>query len=427
MRVGGLHPGCYCRRMAIDVRPIQDDELLPWLDAVSTGFLDRPDIAKIAEEVRPHWDLGRTWAAFDGDRIVGTFRSWGSELTVPGCRQVKASAVTGVGVLPTHRRRGILSAMVAAEHAAARERSEVVAMLYASEYAIYGRFGYGPATTAASWTLDTRATGFQPTAAGSGSVDLIATDQAGEETARTIFEAWRVRQPGEIWRRPITWHADFGRGGTGWGPAWKGFLLVHRDDAGIVDGYARYHADEKWEQRQPRTTLTVDDLHALTDDAYAGLWKLLAGTDWVVSLKAERRHLAERLPWLLTNQRAIVPSDVGEGLWINLLDLPRALEARSYERAGSLVLEVVQRAASDGERRSRILLDASPDGATCAATKESPDLTVDASALGAAYLGGTRLRHAILASGGDEHRPGALAEADALFATLDPPWSSSFF
>ena len=75
MRVGGLHPGCYCRPMAIDVRPIRDDELLPWLDALSTGFLERPDIEKIAEEVKTHWDLARVWAALETGRIVGTFRA----------------------------------------------------------------------------------------------------------------------------------------------------------------------------------------------------------------------------------------------------------------------------------------------------------------------------------------------------------------
>src|SRR6059036_3884187 len=96
---------CYCRPMPIDVRPIRDDELIAWLDAVSTGFQDRPDLEKIAEEVRPHWDLSRSWAAYEaGARIVGTFRTWGSELTVPGCARVKATAVTGVAVLPTHRR-----------------------------------------------------------------------------------------------------------------------------------------------------------------------------------------------------------------------------------------------------------------------------------------------------------------------------------
>jgi len=412
--------------MSIDVRPIRDDELVPWLDAVSTGFLDRPDIPKIAEEVRPHWDLARAWAAFEGGRIVGTFRTWASELTVPGCSQVKATAVTGVGVLPTHRRRGILSGMAAAEHDAARERGELVAILYASEYAIYGRFGYGPATTTATWTLDAKATRFHPRE-DSGALELIATDEAGEETAREVFEAWRIRQPGEIWRRPITWHADFGRGGTGWGPPWKGFLVVHRDGAGAVDGYARYHVEEKWEQRAPRSTLVVDDLHALTESAYAELWRFLATIDWVATVKAERRSPAERLPWLLTNARAAVPSEVGEGMWVKLLDIARALETRAYERAGSLVLEIIERDGAQGERRSRILLDASADGARAAATDRSPDLTVDAGAIGAAYLGGSRLRDAVIARGWDEHRAGALAEADALFATLDQPWASTFF
>jgi predicted acetyltransferase len=414
--------------MPVDVRTIHDEELGPWLDAASTGFLERPDIPKIVEEVRPHWDLARVRAAFETGRIVGTFRTWGTELTVPGCGLVKASAVTGVGVRPTHRRRGILSRMAAAEHEAARERGEVVAILYASEYPIYGRFGYGPATTMATWTLDTRATGFQQAAVGGGSVELIPPDEAGEATARDVFEAWRVRQPGEIWRRPITWQADFGRGGTGWGPAWKGFVAVHRDDRGTVDGYARYHIEDKWEQRQPRNVLVVDDLHGLTDDARAGLWQFLGAMDWVTSVRSERLNPRDRLPWLLTNARAAMLSDVGDGLWVKLLDIPRALTARTYERAASVVLDVIDGDGVDGEqRRTRVLLDASPGGATCAATKRSPDLALDASALAAAYLGGMRLRDAMIASGCDEHRPGALAEADALFAVLDAPWCSSFF
>jgi predicted acetyltransferase len=413
--------------MSIDVRPIHEDELVPWLDAVSTGFLERPDISKIAEEVRPHWDVSRNWAAFEADRIVGTFRSWASELTVPGCGQVKASAVTGVGVLPTHRRRGILSRLAAAEHDAARERGEVVAMLFASEYPIYGRFGYGPATTTATWTLDAKGTGFHASDGTEGTVELIPPDESGEATARDVFETWRVRRPGEIWRRPITWISDFGRGGSAWGPPWKGFVVVHRDEAGAVDGYARYHVDEKWEQRLPRSVLLVDDLHALTDRAYAALWRFLGTTDWVATVKAEKRSPSERLPWLLTNARAAVPSEIGDGLWVKLLDIPGTLAARTYDRVGSLALEIIEADGADGERRTRVLLDASSGGTTCRVTKRSPDLTLHASALGAAYLGGTRLRDAVLARGADEHRPGALAEADALFATLDPPWCSTFF
>jgi predicted acetyltransferase len=410
--------------MTLQIRPITDDEVPAFLEALNTGFLEREDVEAIAPAIRPLWDLDRTWAAFDGDRICGTFRSWASELTVPGGGRLPAAAVAAVTVLPTHRRRGILRGMVAAEHAAIRERSEAVGMLYASEYPIYGRFGYGTACQVATWTLDARSTSFHGEQA--GTVEIAAQDAAAAAAMRTVFEAWRLRQPGEIRRREFRWEQDLGLREVPWGPRWKGFLAFHRDASGAVDGYARYRAEDKWEQRQPRVPLTVDELHALTDDAYAGLWRFLAETDWVAAVKAGSRHPGERLPWLLTNARAAVVSDVGDGLWVRLLDVARALEARSYDREASIVLELIDPEAVGG--RMRLALDAGPDGASCRATNGSPDLTLNVAALGAAYLGGTGLRDAVVASGGaDEHRSDALAEAHRLFRTLDEPWCSTFF
>jgi predicted acetyltransferase len=130
--------------MGIDVRPIRDGELVDWLDAQTTGFLERPDVTKVADEVREHWDVQRLFGAFDGDRVVGTARTWPTEVTVPGNRTIKASALTGVAVRPTHRRQGLLRRLLGAEHAAARERGEVASLLHASEALIYDRFGYGP-------------------------------------------------------------------------------------------------------------------------------------------------------------------------------------------------------------------------------------------------------------------------------------------
>jgi predicted acetyltransferase len=406
------------------VRPIREDELATYFDAMSTAFLERPDVEKLAEEVKVNWDLSRAWAAFDGDRICGTFRSWGSELTVPGGRRLPASGVSAVTVLPTHRRRGTLRAMAAAEHAASRERGEVVAALYASEYPIYGRFGYGPATRAATWTVDALTTGFHEPAG--GSVELARpADRDALEGVKGVFDAWRRRQAGEMMRRDYRWQYDLGLRPTAWGQDWKGYLALHRDEAGAVDGYARYRAEEKWENRQPRNILKLDELHALTDDAYRTLWRFLVETDMVATIKAEGRSPNERLPWLLTNARAAVVSDVGDGLWVRLFDVPQALAARSYEREAALVLEVIDAEAPDG--RLRLLLDATPEGASCSPTDRSPDLTVDVAAVGAAYLGGTRLRDAVLSRGADEHRAGALAEADALFRTSEEPWCSTFF
>jgi predicted acetyltransferase len=420
--------------MPIDIRAIRDDELRDWIDSLTIGFLDRPDIDKIAADVRPHWDLARAWAALDDGRVVGTTRTWPTQLTVPGNAQVPASAVAAVTVRPTHRRRGLLRRLLGAEHAAARERGEVVSLLYASEYPIYGRFGYGTAVQTASWNLDVSATGFHDAAGGhAGSVDFIAADQAGADTITAVYEAWRLTQPGEIWRRPVMWQSDLGLA-VPWGDAWKGFLVVHGADDGAIDGYARYHVDAKWEHRQARSTLVVDDMHALTADAQMALWRFLASVDLVTSVRADRRHPADRLPWLLTNARAAEPFEPGDGMWVKLHDIPTALGARSYEGTGWLVIEVIVPADADTgadggttPRRVRVALDVSEDGARAVETDRSADLTIDAGALGAAYLGGTRLRDAVLARGWDEHRAGALAEADALLATADPPWCSTFF
>jgi predicted acetyltransferase len=410
--------------VSIETRRIRDEELPEFVETMSAAFLERPDVEKVIAQVRPLWDLERVWGAFEDGRMCGTFRSWSTELTVPGGEGIPAASVSAVSVLPTHRRRGILSGLVAAEHGAMRERGEAVAMLYASEYPIYGRFGYGPGTREATWTLDTRGTGFHghPT----GGVELAKPDLDTAAAMKGVFEAWRVRQPGELRRRDFRWEYDLGIRESVWGPTWKGFVAFHRDASGSVDGYVRYHVEDKWEQRQPRNVVNVDELHALTDESYASLWRFLAEMDWAATVKAERRGPAERLPWLLTNARAAEMSGFGDGLWVRLIDVARALQARMYEREGSIVLEIVDREAAGG--RTRVLLDAGPAGAACSETDRSPDLTLDVAALSAAFLGGVPLRNAVAARGGvEEHRTGALADAEALLRTRDEPWASTFF
>lgn len=408
----------------IEIRPIEAAELEPWITSLGTGFLERSDAARVAAEVVHLWDLSRTWGAFDGG-VVGTLRTWATQLTVPGGGQLPASAVAAVTVLPTHRRRGLLRRMIGTEHAASRERGEAVSLLYASEAVIYGRFGYGIGCQAATWTLDALATGFH--GPNPGGVELARIDDATRDEAIAVFDTFRRGQVGEIRRRDYRFDMDLGLRESAWEGRWKGWLVIRRNAAGQADGWARYRVDEHWEQRQPRNVIKIDDLVALNDEAYAALWRFLAEIDLVSTVKAERRSPGERLPWHLTNHRAAVPSDVGDGLWVCLLDVPRALEARRYEGTASLVIETLEAPGTGEQRSQRVHLDASPDGATCRATDRAPDLTLDVAALGAAYLGGTRLADAVIARGWDEHRPGALAEATALLATLDPPACTTFF
>ena len=408
--------------MTIEIRTVRADQYADYVRAIGIGFLDRPDADAVAAQVSTSWEPARTWAAFDGALICGTFRSWATELTVPGGQALPASAVAGVTVLPTHRRRGILTRLAAAEHAAIRDRGEAVGLLNATEYPIYGRFGYGPGCRVATWTLQVGRTGFHGDPA--SGIELVAPDADAVDTIRSVFEAWRSRQPGEIRRRDVRWEDDLGLRPSPWGPPWKGFLAVHRDAVGRPDGYARFRGQEQFVDRQPASSITVDELHALTDEAYAALWRFLAEVDLVTTVKADGRSPSERLPWLLTNARAAIPSELGDGMWVRLFDVPRALAARTYEREGRAVIEIVDPEAA---APVRVELDATPDGATCRPTDRSPDITLPVAALGAAYLGGARLRNLVIGTGADEHRPGALETVDALLRTAAEPWTSTFF
>ncbi len=410
--------------MAIEIRRVRPDELGESVEALTAAFLERPRIDDVVAELSPHWDLDRVWIARDETRVCGTFRSWATEITVPGGARLPAAAVSGVTVLPTHRRRGILRSMVAAEHAAIRERGEVMGLLHAAEYPIYGRFGYGPGTLEATWTLDTRtATVVRPA---TGRVAYVKPGPESLAAIRDVYERYREGQPGEIRRLDYRWEGELGLTPAVWGPTWNGFLVLHHDEADAVDGYARFtRSEDRWDGNRPNNVLTLDELHALTTDAYATLWRFLAEMDWVGSVKAPRRAREERLPWLLGDARDAQLTDLTDGMWVRLFDVAAALGARTYAHEGRLVIEVVDAERAAG--RYRVRLDAGPDGATCVETTEAADLTVPIEALGAAYLGGASLRSAVLAGGADEHRSGALASLDRLLRTLDEPWSSTFF
>jgi predicted acetyltransferase len=409
--------------MTIEIRSIAPDGFEAAVEVISSAFLDRPDVAKVATYLRDRWIPERAWVAYDGLRACGTFNSWPTELTVPGGAMLSVAAVSAVTVLPTHRRRGVLTAMAASAHAAIRERGEVAGILYSAEYPIYGRFGYGPATRTGTLTLNVQRTGFR--GARTGRVELVVPDESIRDAVREVHEAWRMRRAGEIKRRPSSFDVRLGLEEEPWSGRWKGFVALHRDAAGKVTGYARYKTQPKWDENMPRAVVEVDELYGLTDEAYDALWRYLGEMDLVATVKAEGRPTDERLPWLLTNARAARMSDLADGLWVRLFDVPKALEARTYATAGSLVLEVVGDGA-DGAS-SRVVLDAGPEGATCRPTSRDADLVVPVAALGAAYLGGTRLRDAVVATGFEEPTPGALALADRLFRTADEPWCSTGF
>ena len=409
--------------MTPTIRTATPSDAEAFLRCVRTAFLD-PEGRDEAwarfwlETAQP--DLDRAWGAFDGDQVVGTLRSLPFQLTVPGGRTVPADGVTMVTVAATHRRRGLLTAMMAQDLRAAAERGDAVSILIASEWRIYGRYGFGPATETAEWQVDRLAARCPPPV---GRLESVPVAQL-RQLAPPVYDRARLQRAGGLDRPARRWDRDLGlvhvEGGE---PDWAGRAVVHRDAAGEVDGYLRWHASGG-DTRMPDNELTVDELAAATAEAYADLWRFALSVDLVTRVRARNRRVDEALPWLLADGRAARQTDRHDTLWLRPLDVPAALTGRDYAAEGRTVLEVLDPA---GYAAGRFALDAGPDGASCTRTAATADLSLPVTALGSAYLGGHRL--ATLAAAGlvDEHRPGALQVADRLLAGDRLPFCTMHF
>ncbi|MEV8551452.1 GNAT family N-acetyltransferase [Streptomyces glaucescens] len=412
----------------LDVRPITEGEIPDWLRAVAVGFLRSETITEEEIAARASGVLtDRTVGAFDDGRCVATLRSFPQELTAVGGAAVAANAVTNVTVSPTHRRRGLLSRMMARDLAAAKERGDVVATLIAAEYPIYGRYGFGPATTAAEWTVDVPRAGLDPRRAGpedGGRIDLAGGAEV-RELGPELHERIRRTQHGTVNRDARWWRINTGELRVL--PGWKDpFYAVYRSPAGEVEGMVAYTVDDKWgDAKQPENTATVQWLIAAEPRAERALWRYLCAIDWVVRVETGRRSPDDLLPLFLPDPRAARITTRADWMWVRILDVARALEARGYQGAGELVLEVVDPAGFTG---GRYLLEAGADGrGVCAPTSREADLTLDVSGLGALWLGDESAVRLAAAGRVREERAGAARLADALLRPSRRPWCPDSF
>jgi len=412
--------------MPATVRAVTREELPAWFACFNSAFfMWGSDPQAMADFRGPRMDLERTLGAFDGDTVVGSYRSFPTLLTVPGKTRIDASAVSAVSVKPTHRRQGILTSMIERDLRAAAARGEAVSILIAAEWPIYGRYGFGPATWQAKWTLSSRGATFRRDPI--GRVEVVDA-AAARELFPAIYDAYAAGQPGEIARQEHRWDGDLGIVAQPGQPPWKGQLVIHRDDTGTPDGYARFHGEEHWVDMRPEHPMLVDELHGVTEAVDIDLWRHLAQMDLTASIAAEVRREREPMQWVLADARMARVSGRTDFLWLRVLDVERALAARRFELDGAMVLEVRDELVGvPGPAAGRYRLDVADGVATCHRTEAEPDLSLDVSALGAAYLGGTRLTDAVRAGGATQHRDGALTEADALFATAAQPWCSTWF
>ncbi|UMP04969.1 GNAT family N-acetyltransferase [Amycolatopsis sp. EV170708-02-1] len=378
-------------RRALHVKEMTDEE---W-SAIATSM--QPD---------------RGFGAFDPE-LIGTVRSFDSEVTVPGGGTTPLAAVSLVGVRADRIRRGVLTALMRAQFEDFAARGVPAAMLHASEGAIYGRFGYGNAVRAKSIEVDRRRARFRPEAPAGGEISVLDLESTIERWP-SLFDALPRTRPGMIARSPNLWpgyEREVRRATT---PV---TTAVHQGPDGN-DGFVTYTV-ERAHFGAP-AQLKIHSFHYANPDAFAGVWRYLLSVDLVDSITAEKRPLDEPVELLFTDPRDAAVTKVQDEGWFRLVDVETMLGARTYQ-GEPVVIEVTDPFLEHNSGRYRL----SEDGAI--RTIEPADLELHADTLSMVYLGGWRPSD--LAFAGRIRATGetALERADQLFATRVNPWCGTFF
>ena len=369
------------------------------------------------------FEADRAIGAVDGEAWVGGGAAYSFRLTVPGRREVGAAGITGVGVRPDYRRRGILTRMMGWLLDQAAERGEPVAVLRASEGAIYPHFGFGLATLEGSFDMERADLRFTAPPEPLGQVRLVDLDEA-MGIIPDLYDRVRLDTPGQISRSAAKWRAqmlaDLGSHHGRLGPKSRAILEVD----GEARAYALYRTKADWGDRGPRNEITVMEVIGLDPAAERAVWAWLAGIDLVARVKAWRTPVPHPLALGVRDVRRMGVS-VADGLWLRLVDLAGALEGRSYEGSAVTTIELTDafRPANAGRWR----IEVTGGSAAVTRTTDPADLALDTADLAAVYLGAFRFGDLLRAGRLTECRPGAAAAADRVFETHAPAWSSTPF
>ena len=297
-----------------------------------------------------------------------------------------------------------------------------MATLLAAESVIYGRFGYGWATTSMGAELDRMRGDFIRPVDPDVRLELVDKAEA-TKTLPEVFDLVRARQPGEV-SRPEGWWDQFLRD-----PEWARdgdselFHVVARH--GAEGGFASYRMKESWDDNIPSYTLRLVQLEASSPAVRAALWRYCLDVDLVAKVCFENLPLQDPMRWMLRDPRRLRTTTVSDWLWVRLVDVGGALEARRYRAEGRLVVDVTD--AFLPANNDRYELEAGPHGARCRRSRAEPDLALSVAELGSAYLGGVSLSSLAAAGRVEERTPGALARADLVFGSDTPPWCATDF
>lgn len=411
---------------------VDPDELPVYLRAVDRAFGEEPSDAVIAS-FREVAEPARFLAVRDEfDAIVGTAGSFSFDVAVPGGATAGCAGVTVVGVRQDHRRQGLLSAMMHVLLDDAREREEPFAALWASEGAIYGRYGFGTAIPLQELRVAREHLRFRDDVAAAAppasDVEVVSSEQA---LARfpAIFDRARQRRAGMMsrsgawWRRLVAHdHKDERDGG---GPR---TLAVLGDR-----GYVSIRLKPRWDDGLPAGTAVVEELAAVDPQAEAALWRFVATTDLAADILACARPLDDPLAAMLRNPMQVRARRFPP-VYLRLVDVATVLSTRRYDllagddppaRGGTLTVEVADATLPD--QAGRYHLEVADGEGSCERTDRAPDLVIGAEELATVYLGGVSVRTLVDAGRVEQRTPGAADRLTRLLATPRAPWQPSEF
>jgi predicted acetyltransferase len=405
--------------MATEIRVLDsEDDLIAAANVFRAAMVGFPPLAGLAPgQITTLLEPGRTVGAFADGQLVGTADAVTSRLTLPGPALVGHAAVTHIGVLPSFTRQGIATGLIRHQLRDFAARGEVVATLRASEATIYGRYGYGVASSSQSVEVRTARAALRRDVGPGGPVRLLDTAQAWELLPR-IYAENRPARPGTIDRPQVWWQGLRLRTESSPGPA---YVAVH-GAPGSESGFARYRPidTEQWFISDQRT-IVVEDFFAPSTEAYLGLLRFLLGLDLVDRVVFWMLPLDDPLPGLVVDRRSVRVTAMHDETWLRIIDAGAALTARGYVGDGTVTIAVNDPLLPTNSARFVIAGDG------VAVTDGPPDLEVDVEGLGAVLLGGARWRDLAVAGLARADDPAALAVADRLFAVPEAPHAGFFF
>jgi predicted acetyltransferase len=401
--------------VSVEIRHPSADEWRAAMLMTASVFGDAPN----DEDLERHSKMlirERFYAAYDGDLPVGSAADFPFTLTVPG-GELPAGGVTWVAVLPSHRRQGVLTELMRRELDDLRARGEPLAVLWASEAAIYGRFGYGMAAPHYEMDADRSRFSFRDDPGPRGKVRMLALEDAVEPCMQ-VYERVRSATPGFTARAREWWEAYRLADPEQWrrGASPKYVALIELDDEPAA--YAIYRIKSEWQEGFPKGAVRVVEALAATPTAERELWRFVFGIDLTVRVES-RVDPASPLFLMVLDARSL-NLRANEGLWLRIVDLEGALAGRSYATEGDVIIDVRDNFCPWNAGRWRV-------GRETVRTDADAEIELDVADLASVYLGGFDFTRLAAAERVREVKEGALARADALFRTPRPPYCPEDF